>query len=261
MGAIIRVVFNQKGGVGKSTLTANLAACAAAEGARTLLLDLDPQGNLGHYLFADAVPPTGGLMALFDQFLNFSFQEKAPRDLILKTDFPHLSLLHSHPDLGELASKLEARYKMFKLKETLDALRRDFDEIWIDTPPALNFFTRSALIAADRCLIPFDCDHFARQALYTLLQNVEEIRQDHNANLKIEGIVINQFQARASLPNRLVAELEAENLPICQQKLSHSIKIRESHQAAKPMIFFDKNHKLSQEFLALYQELRQKSWA
>ena len=76
--------------------------------------------------------------------------------------------------------------------------------MYIDTPPALNFYTRSALIAVERCLIPFDCDDFSRRALYTLLENVKEIQQDHNAALEVEGIVINQFQPRASLPQRLV---------------------------------------------------------
>jgi cellulose biosynthesis protein BcsQ len=79
---------------------------------------------------------------------------------------------------------------------------RDYDRIYIDTPPALNFYTRSALIAAQGCLIPFDCDDFSRRALYTLLENVQEIQSDHNADLKVEGIVVNQFQPRANLPQR-----------------------------------------------------------
>jgi chromosome partitioning protein len=146
---------------------------------------------------------------------------------------------------------------MFKLKEALDTLSDEFDEIWIDTPPALNFFTRSALIAANRCLIPFDCDTFSRQALYGLLISVDEIRADHNPDLRIEGIVVNQFQARASLPTRLVAELRAEGLPILDTPLSTSVKIRESHEAATPMPYFDPKHKLTLEFGSLYQQLCQ----
>ena len=152
-------------------------------------------------------------------------------------------------------AKLETRYKMFKLREALEQLGDHYDEIWIDTPPALNFYTRSALIAADRCLIPFDCDAFSRQALYNLMASVEEIRADHNAELAVEGIVVNQFQPRASLPARLVAELKAEGLPVLDPPLSSSVKIRESHDAAKPMIHLDPRHKLSLEFVALYEKL------
>jgi chromosome partitioning protein len=113
------------------------------------------------------------------------------------------------PRLEEVQFKLESRYKMYKLREALDKLQ-GYDEIFIDTPPALNFFTRSALIAADTCLIPFDCDDFSRRALYSLLDSVREIQSDHNASLRVEGIVVNQYQARANLPLRLVDELRAE---------------------------------------------------
>jgi chromosome partitioning protein len=141
------------------------------------------------------------------------------------------------------------------LRDTLKELEKDYDEIFIDTPPAYNFFTQSALIAADTCLIPFDCDDFSRDALYTLMNNVAEIRADHNAQLRIEGIIVNQFQHRANLPQRLVDELIAQGLPVFNSKLSSSIVIRESHNQCLPMIHLDKNHKLSGEFTALYKEL------
>lgn len=256
MHAIRRVVFNQKGGVGKSTITVNLAATAARQGRRVLVVDLDPQGNSSHYLGID---PAGlenrHLAGLFDQVLNISLFSKTTDAFVTRTDFDQLTLLASHPTLAELMIKLEARYKMFKLKEALDELAEGYDEIWIDTPPALNFFTRSALIAADRCLIPFDCDTFSRQALYGLIGSVEEIRADHNPALKVEGIVVNQFQARASLPARQVAELRAEGLPVLATPLSSSVRIRESHEAAKPMPYLDPKHKLTGEFAALYQQL------
>jgi chromosome partitioning protein len=153
-----------------------------------------------------------------------------------------------------LQAKLESRYKIYKLRDALEALE-GFDQIWIDTPPALHFFTRSALIAADTCLIPFDCDEFARQALYTLMENVAEIRADHNPGLVVEGIVVNQFQARATLPQKVVDELRAEELPVLNSHLSSSVKIKESHQQAKPMIHLDRSHKLALEFSALYDEL------
>jgi chromosome partitioning protein len=249
-----RVVFNQKGGVGKSTITCNLAAIAAARGARTLVIDLDPQANSTQYLLGPASEQELTANEFFDQMLSFKLRPLATEEFITATPFENLSILPAGPALEELQAKLESRYKIYKLREALDALQ-GYDEIWIDTPPAMHFYTRSALIAADTCLIPFDCDDFARRALYTLLDNVNEIRADHNSDLEVEGIIINQFQARATLPQQIIGELREEGLPVLASFLSSSVKIKESHQQSKPMIHLDRNHKLALEFGALFDEL------
>lgn len=250
-----RVVFNQKGGVGKSTITCNLAAIAAAKGARTLVIDLDPQANSSRYLLGDAVDSLElSATAFFDQMLNFKLRPLPTEDFISATPFENLFVLPADPALEELQAKLESRYKIYKLRQALDALE-GFDQIWIDTPPALHFYTRSALIAADTCLIPFDCDEFARRALYNLLENVAEIRGDHNQALEVEGIVVNQYQARATLPQKVVQALRDEGLPVLNTMLSASVKIKESHEQAKPMIYLDRGHKLTLEFGGLYEEL------
>ena len=221
-----RVVFNQKGGVGKSTIACNLAAIGAAAGKRTLVIDLDPQANSSRYLLGDATDELQlTATEFFDQMLNFKLRPKATEEFIVATPYANLSVLPAHPSLEELQAKLESRYKIYKLREALDALS-GFDQIWIDTPPAMHFYTRSALIAADACLIPFDCDAFSRRALYSLMENVAEIRADHNEALAVEGIIVNQFQPRAKLPQRLVHELRDEGLPVLQTMLSASVKIR-----------------------------------
>jgi chromosome partitioning protein len=251
-----RVVFNQKGGVGKSTIACNLAAISAERGNRTLLIDLDPQGNSTHYLLGVA----GGdleshLAEFFDQMLSFGLYQKEVEEFVHAAPFPNLFVMPSHPELENLSGKLESRYKIYKLRDALERLDGSFDEIILDTPPAMNFFTRSALIAAEGCLIPFDCDEFARRALYSLLENVAEIRADHNAALEIEGIVVNQFQPRANLPQQVVQELRDEGLPVLNTLLSASVIIRESHRQSMPMVYFDRSHKLTHEFTALYEEL------
>ena len=254
-----RVVFNQKGGVGKSTITCNLAAISAYQGLRTLVVDLDPQGNTTQYLMgrlADKLDPT--LADFFDQTLNFKLNPKETAEFVQTTPFEKLSVMPSHPGLEELQGKLESRYKIYKLRDALNELADEFDVIYIDTPPALNFFTRSALIAAESCLIPFDCDEFSRRALYSLLENVDEIKSDHNRHLTVEGIVVNQYQSRAALPQKVVEELIAEGLPVIQPYLSASVKIKESHEQAKPMIHLDPKHKLSKEFVALHDSLARK---
>ncbi len=115
------------------------------------------------------------------------------------------------------------------------------------------------MIAADRVLIPSDCDSFSRQALYGLLREIEEIKDDHNEDLEVEGIVVNQFQPRASLPQQLLDELIAEGLPVLPVYLNSSVKMRESHQACTPLIFLEPRHKLTQQFVELYQLLEQGS--
>ncbi len=264
------VVFNQKGGVGKSTITCNLAAISAARGLRTLVVDLDAQANSTQYLSGGAVDEgaagqesaagagrstASGVAGLFDQTLNFSLRPADPGQFVVATPWPGLDLMGASARLEEMHGKLESRYKIYKLREALVALEDRYDRIYIDTPPALNFYTRSALIAADRCLIPFDCDEFSRRALYSLLDAVAEIRADHNEALEVAGIVVNQFQARASLPQRTVQELIDEGLPVLEPFLGASVRIRESHEQARPMIHFDPRHRLTGQFLALHDTL------
>ncbi|MDS4014221.1 MAG: ParA family protein [Candidatus Accumulibacter sp.] len=251
-----RVVFNQKGGVGKSTIACNLAAVGAARGRKTLVLDLDSQANASRYLLGKSLAEQKKTLAeFFDDILGYRLFPEAIEAFVVPTPFANLAVAPASSRLDELHGKLESRYKMYKLRESLDKLQ-GYDDIFIDTPPALNFFTRSALIAADTCLIPFDCDDFSRQALYALLDSVREIQGDHNRNLRVEGIVVNHYQARANLPGQLVEELRAEGLPILDAFLSASIRIRESHHQATPMVYLDEKHKLSREFTALYDLLR-----
>lgn len=253
-----RVIFNQKGGVGKSTITCNLAAISAMEGKRTLVIDLDIQGNATQYLLGQKETDSDKTIAnFFKGCLSlgiFGGQGASLEDVIHETPFPNLFVLPSHPELEPLQGRLESRYKIFKLKEELDKLE-NFDEIYIDTPPVLNFYSQSALIATNKCLIPFDCDTFAREALYTLMQTLSEVKADHNADLEIEGIIVNQFQAQARLPRQLVEELIAEGLPVLNSKISPSVKVRESHSESQPLVHYAPNHKLTNEFRELHIEI------
>ncbi len=251
-----RVVFNQKGGVGKSTITCNLAAVAAQLGKRVLVIDLDRQSNSTRYLLGHAADqPHQGSAEFFETTLHFSLRAPNMADFIVDSPFEKLRVMPASAALDELHSKLESRHKIYKLREALVELSSDYDEIWVDTPPALNFYTRSALIAAQGCLIPFDCDDFSRRALYGLMESFREIKADHNPELVIEGIVVNQFQPRAALPQRTVQELIDEGLPVLQPYLSASVKMKESHELALPMIHLEPRHKLTLEFVALYETL------
>lgn len=250
-----RVVFNQKGGVGKTTLLCNLAAIAAERGKRTLVIDLDAQCNASQYLLSSGdTQAEAGSADFFESILSRTRRGSSLKDFITPTPFEGLSIMAAHPDLEELRVKLEAKHKIYKLRQALERLE-GYDAVFIDTPPALNFYSQSALIAADRCLIPFDCDDFARQALYSLFDNIHEIQDDHNPNLVIDGIVVNQFQARAKLPARMLEELSAEGHPLIETRITSSVKVRESHDASIPLIHYAPGHKVTQQLVALYEQL------
>ena len=274
-----RVVFNQKGGVGKSSITVNLAAISAAQGFKTLLIDLDPQANSSQYLLGDDATYSADKPALEPNIENF-FQDvlaapqkglignalgsllkgraKGLESYVHQSPFAQLDVIPASPSLGELGYALESKHKIYKLRDALQQLQGQYQRIYIDTPPAFNFFTLSALIASDRVLIPFDCDVFSQRALHTLIENVLETQDDHNPQLEIEGIVVNQFQAQAKLPREVVQQLKDEGLPVFNNMLPPSVLMKESHHKNLPLIHFATEHKLTQAYLALFNELENK---
>ena len=138
----------------------------------------------------------------------------------------NLYLMASSPALDLMERELESRYKIYKLREALVELNKTFDHIYIDTAPVFNFYSKSALIAANSVLIPFDCDTFSRQALYGLMQNMVELQEDHNAELRVGGIIVNQFNKQARFPKQLVGELIKESYPILSSYISSSVKMK-----------------------------------
>ena len=254
-----RVIYNQKGGVGKSSIASNLAAISAAHGYKTLLIDLDPQCNSSRYLLNRRLEQVQGTVAdYFSEAIRPGYVADG-RDLsryCSVTDYRGLYVWASSPDLSLQETRLAAKHKIYKLRDAVENLSQQFDAIYFDTPPAYNFYTLSALIAARSVLIPFDCDDFARRALYSLMENVTETRVDHNADLRIEGIVINQYIGRALLPTQLIHELVAEGMPVLRTYLSSSVKMRESHQASVPLVHMAPTHKLTQEYQHLFAELQ-----
>ena len=154
-----RVVFNQKGGVGKSTIVCNLAAINAESGRSTVVVDLDPQGNSSQYLLGqDWNQEETNIARYFEQTLSFKLAKDDPAEFCVETPFEELWIMPASMDLHDLQGKLEAKHKIYKLRDALMKLEEEVDDIFIDTPPAFNFYTLSALIGAQACLIPFDCD-------------------------------------------------------------------------------------------------------
>ena len=274
-----RVVFNQKGGVGKSSITVNLAAISAHQGLKTLLIDLDPQANSSQYVLGDDATYSSDKPALEPNIENYfenvlgnqqskgllgnaigsilKSRSKGLESYVHQSPFKYLDVIPASPTLGALAHALESKHKIYKLRDALQQLSGQYDRVFIDTPPAFNFFTLSALIAADRVLIPFDCDVFSKRALQTLIENVIETQDDHNERLEIEGIVVNQFQAQARLPREVVQQLKDEGLPVLNSMLPPSILMKESHHKNQPLIHLATYHKLTQAYQSLFNEIEQ----
>ena len=277
---LTRVVFNQKGGVGKSSITVNLAAISAYQGFKTLVIDLDPQANSSQYLLGDDATYSAEKTALEPNIENFfndvlgnhqqkglignaigsllKTKNKGFEQYIHRSPFKDLDVLPASPSLGELEHALESKHKIYKLRDAIQTLTSQYERIYIDTPPAFNFFTLSALISADRVLIQFDCDVFSKRALQTLIQNVIETQDDHNDRLEIEGIVVNQYQAQAKLPREVVQQLKDEGLPVLENMLPPSVLMKESHHKNLPLIHLATDHKLTQAYQSLFNEIDKK---
>jgi chromosome partitioning protein len=245
--------------VGKTSITCNLAAAFAASGLKTLVVDQDAQGNTSHYLLCEGAIGGKTVTDFFESTLNtLKIWDQPISDCLYRSDFNNLWVIPADSRLAEIQPKLEARYKIFKLSQALDDLiaKQKFDAVFIDTPPALNFYSMSALMASDRVLVPFDCDAFSAAAVQHVSDIVQEVAMDHRPDLRIEGIVINHYQAQANHHKAAIEAISRHGIPLLQPYLSPSVVMRESHAARVPLVFYKPAHKLSGEFNQLAALLR-----
>jgi chromosome partitioning protein len=253
-----RSIFNQKGGVGKTSIACNLAATMAEMGRKVLVVDLDAQANSSKYLLGDKHEKTESTIAdFFASTLSFRLFKDSLQDTIYPTNYDGLYIIPADDSLKELQPKLEGRYKIFKLNEAVDAAieQLGFDEVIYDTPPSLNFYSMSSFMAADRVLVPFDCDAFSADAIMQVMAAVAEVAADHRPHLEVEGVVINHFQAQAKLPLLTIEALKEKKLTILEPYLSSSVVMKESHSAGIPLPFFRPSHKLTKDYQGLAKSL------
>ena len=249
--ARVLAVANQKGGVGKTTTAVNLSASLAAQEQRVLLVDLDPQGNA-----------TSGLGVPRDQtdrptIYQALLGETEARAVALPTDVPNLFLLPASGDLvGAELELISVENREQRLRLALEPLRDHYDYILIDCPPSLGLLTINALTAADRVLVPLQCEYYALEGLGSLIKTIELVNQRLNRELQLEGVVLTMFDARNNLARQVASDVQA-NLPgrVFETVIPRNVRLSEAPSHGRPALLYDIESKGAQSYLQLATEL------
>jgi len=250
----IITVANQKGGVGKTTTTINLATALAAIGKRVLIIDLDPQGNASTGLGIDR---QNRVVSSYHLLLG----EAGIAESAIETDVPHLSLVPSTMDLLGVEMEIsDQRDRVFRLKKAVTSRDADrYDYILIDCPPSLNLLTINAMAAAHSVLVPLQCEFFALEGLSQLLETVGQVRATLNPDLDIQGIVMTMYDSRNNLAQQVVEDVRAYlGDKVYRTLIPRNVRVSEAPSYGKPAILYDLRCSGSQAYLKLASEVIQR---
>jgi chromosome partitioning protein len=248
--ARIIAVVNQKGGVGKTTTAVNLAASVAAAERRTLLVDLDPQGNASSGV---GVSPRTVEDSVYDAIIG----RASLREVLRPTELSTLRLVPSKQDLVAVEVELvDDPDRPYKLRGALDELLREepFDYVLIDCPPSLGILTVNALAAAHRVLVPMQCEYYALEGLTALMATIDRVRGGMNPALEVEGIVLTMFDPRNNLAHQ-VAEEVRRHFFVFESIIPRNVRLSEAPSHGKPALLYDVQSKGAQGYLSLAREL------
>jgi chromosome partitioning protein len=249
VGRVIAVA-NQKGGVGKTTTAINLAASLATLGARTLLVDCDPQSNASSGVGFDRDPNRHNTY----QVLMGEVSAMAAR---CPTEIENLQTIPAHKNLiGANIELVPLERREYRLRQALNPIRADYEYIVLDCPPALDLLTLNALVAADSVLIPMQAEYFALEGVTELLDTIERIKIELNQGLAVEGVVITMFDDRTNLAQSVAADLRGFfGELMCETTIPRNIRLAEAPSHGKPAILYDPRSRGAEAYMQLAQEI------
>ena len=244
----IIAIVNQKGGVGKTTTTINLAAALTLRGKKILLIDLDPQGNAATGL---GIPRASRDVTIYDVFVDGTSIEEATMETVV----PGLKLVPSHIDLA--GAELEIGDRAGRTTILRDALKAvNYDYVLIDCPPSLNLLTVNALSAARSVLVPLQCEFFALEGLSQLLQTVEMAKANINPNLVIDGVMLTMYDQRNRLSGQVAADVRKHlGRAVFKTIIPRNVRIAEAPSFGKPVIMYDPQSSGSKAYMSLADEM------
>ncbi|RMA64841.1 ParA family protein [Ulvibacter antarcticus] len=253
MGKIIAIA-NQKGGVGKTTTSVNLAASLGVLEKKVLLIDADPQANATSGLGINVEEVEAGSYQVIEHTIS-------AREAIIKTKSPNVDLIPAHIDLVAIEIELvdkENRESM--LKSAISDLAKDYDYILIDCAPSLGLLTLNALTAAHAVIIPIQCEYFALEGLGKLLNTIKSVQKIHNENLDIEGLLLTMYDSRLRLSNQVVEEVKKHFTEmVFKTIIQRNVRLSEAPSYGESIISYDAGSTGANNYLSLAQELIEKN--